>query len=412
MALYSVTTSNARLEYDTTKALEPSCFVIDSNHFINFWYGDSDYQYAQVFVVNTSTFAVTTAGAKFNFNTTGGYGMSCFKIDTNHFIGFYGGSGSDGYVQAFTVNTTTWAVTTANNPLEFDTDNCSEVKCYQIDATHFLGIWSNTSLQAQVFTVSTSTWAVTTANSRLQLDGDASGSMSCSPIDTNHFIVFWRGAIGTGSYPDGWVQVITVNTSTWAVTTAGASLDFDTTYNGGGLDNNCYQIDANHFINFWALYDSKWKGYVQTFTVNTSTWAVTTASARLNYDTQKAIGSSCFKIDTNHFINFWAGETTHSYTQSFTVNTSTYEVTTSAARLEFDTTVDSNGNHTCYKVDTNHFIDFWITADNNGMVQVFTVELSTAGPANVKTYKGLAAASVKSKKGLAIASIKSVKGLN
>lgn len=35
-----------------------------------------------------------------------------------------------------------------------------------------------------------------------------------------------------------------------------------------------------------------------------------------------------------------------------------------------------------------------------------------AGPANVKTYKGLAAASVKSKKGLAIASIKTAKGLN
>ena len=37
---------------------------------------------------------------------------------------------------------------------------------------------------------------------------------------------------------------------------------------------------------------------------------------------------------------------------------------------------------------------------------------AVVGPANVKTYKGLAAASVKSKKGLAIASIKTAKGLN
>lgn len=42
-----------------------------------------------------------------------------------------------------------------------------------------------------------------------------------------------------------------------------------------------------------------------------------------------------------------------------------------------------------------------------------TVNVTTiAGPANVKTYKGLVSASVKSKKGLAIASIKTAKGLN
>ena len=40
------------------------------------------------------------------------------------------------------------------------------------------------------------------------------------------------------------------------------------------------------------------------------------------------------------------------------------------------------------------------------------VETSSSGPANVKTYKGLAASFVKSKKGLVIASIKSAKGLN
>jgi hypothetical protein len=58
------------------------------------------------------------------------------------------------------------------------------------------------------------------------------------------------------------VQVFTVNTGTWAVTTAGAALEFDT--NNGNF-NSCYQIDSTNFINFWAGINND--GYVQAFTV-------------------------------------------------------------------------------------------------------------------------------------------------
>ena len=153
---------------------------------------------------------------------------------------------------------------------------------------------------------------------------------------------------------------------------------------------SCYKIDAAHFINFWGGADSD--GFVQVFTVNTSTWAVTTANSSLEFDTQHNYSNSCYQIDSNHFINFWSGAGDDGFTQVFTVNTSTWAVTTAAASLEFDT--QNCWYNSCYQVDTNHFINFWQGVDSDGYVQVFKVTLS-AGPSNLKTLNTVAKSSIK-----------------
>ena len=104
--------------------------------------------------------------------------------------------------------------------------------------------------------------------------------------------------------------------ATWAVTTAAASLKFEQVY---GYYNSCYQIDSNHFINFWGGAD--YDGFVQTFAVNTSTWAVTTAAASLEFDTVLGYYNSCYQIDSNHFINFWSGANGDGFVQTFVVTT-------------------------------------------------------------------------------------------
>ncbi len=258
-----------------------------------------------------TAWAVTTAADRLEFDTVSGQFNSCFRIDSNHFIKFGSGESSDGYVQAFAVNTTTWAVTTANAPLEFDTQYGQYSSCYQIDSNHFINFWSGEGNDGyvQVFTVNTSTWAVTTAADRLEFDTVLERWSSSHQIDSNHFINFWMGESS-----DGYVQVFTVNTSTWAVTTANAPLEFDTQY---GQYSSCYRIDSNHFINFWLGEANG--GYVQAFAVNTTTWAVTTANAPLEFDTVFGFYSSCYQIDSNHFINFWAGEGFGGYVQVFAV---------------------------------------------------------------------------------------------
>ena len=407
MAKYNVTTANSTLEFDTQELANPSIKAIDANHFIIFWQNASAAGSTQVVTVNTSTWAVTTANSVLAFSTSATW-CSCSKIDDNHFVNF-SNSNDGGKAQVCTVSTSTWAVTTSSSVLIYTTQVCYKNSSCKIDATHFINFYSSPHAtgngNVEIFAISTSTWAITTTNTPLVFETQSQNSLGSSYlIDTNHVIFFY--SMYDGSFHQK-VGVFTVNTTAWAVTTANAPLEFDT---GGGQENSCFKIDTNHFINFFCGGASGGElGYVQVFTVNTTTWAVTTAGDSLNYDTALGRTPSCYQIDANHFINFWAGSGLDGYVQVFEVNTSTWAVTTSVARLEFD--IVNGYQNSCFIIDSNHFINVWRGADNDGFAQVFTVDAGAVGPANVKTYKGLAAASVKSKKGLVIASIKSVKGV-
>lgn len=362
---YEVTTAAASLEFDTRDGLYNSCAQIDSNHFINFWQGGTGpVPFAQVIAVNTSTWAVTTAAASLTYDAGGTYN-SCVQIDTNHFINFWRTSTTEGVVQVFTVNTTTWAVTTAAASLTYDANVGGHQSAVKVDTNHFLVFFQSASADgfAQVIAVNTTTWAVTTAAASLEFDTQNSSYNSCCAIDTNHFINFWLGGATT---TDGFAQVFTVNTTTWAVTTAAASKLFDTDV---GSYNSCFMVDSTHFINFWQGVAGD--GFAQIFAVDTSTWAITTAGSPLEFDTADAAYNSCAKVDTNHFILFWAGPGTDGFVQVFAVNTSTWAITTTAASLEFDAV---NGTyHSCFRIDGAHFIDFWAGSGNDGFVQVLTV---------------------------------------
>jgi hypothetical protein len=406
MATWDVTTANSSLEFDTQNDTYNSCYQIDSNHFINFWLGGAATTdgFVQVFTVNTSTWAVTTANSSLQFDTDVGSYNSCYQIDSNHFINFWSGSGADGFVQVFTVNTTTWAVTTANSSLEFDTQNYYGGSTVAIDSNHFLLIWfggASYHSYAQVFTVNTTTWAVTTANSSLEIDTQSGGSVNCLKIDSNHFITFWTGY--SAIYDNtGVTQIIAVDTTTWAVTTAGSQLVFD---NRLHQYDSSAMIDTNHFIHIWSGYSGGYKSMAAIFEVNTSTWAISNYAslnlgAILNHN-------SCVIIDTNHVINFYQDSTSgDGFTQSYTVNTSTWAVTTSASSLEFDT--QDAAYNTSYKIDSNHFINFWAGPGSDGFVQVFSVEMVTSA---IKTINSLAKASIKTVNGLAIANVKTWNGL-
>ena len=341
---WNVTTAGSALEFDTTLMLWPAKpIAVDTNHFFVCYGGAGSDGFAEVLTVNTSTWAVTTAAARLEHDTQNGLHNSVSQIDTNHFIDFYLGSATttDGWAQVFTVNTSTWAVTTASARFLFDTDVGSHNSSHQVDANHFLNFWGGASADgfAQTFTVNTSTWAVTTASTQLEFDTQNCTYNSSAQIDTNHFVNVWLGGATT---TDLRAQVFTVNTSTWAVTTAAATLLFDTDV---GSWNSVLMVDSNHFINFWT--GASGDGFAQVLAINTSTWAVTTAAAQLEFDTQDHITNSktsVAKVDTNHFIHIWAGPDTAAgtaydgFAQIFEVNTTTWAVTTSTAVFEFETT--------------------------------------------------------------------------
>lgn len=402
MSAWAVTTANSALEFDTTVDYWNSCCKIDDNHFINFWTGGVEHGWVQTFAVNTSTWAVTTAAKSLEFDTRNGYYHSCAEIDDTHFINFWrGGASSYGYAQVFTVNTSTWAVTTANASLNFTPTTVAYNSCVKVDANHFINFWQDVSSGdgfVQSFTVNTTTWAVTTANSALEFETDNNLFNTCCQIDATHYLNFWQGVDA-----DGFAQVFTVNTTTWAVTTAASSLEFDT--RDFKRPSRTLAIDANHFIISWGGNNNYI--YSQVFAVNTSTWAVTTAGSIFTVTTQifNYYRSDLAPIDDNHFLISFAGADDDGYAQVLAVNTSTWAVTTAAAALEYDT---QEGNFPCLaQIDTSHFINFWSGVDSDGFVQTFAVELGGGGPANLKTLNTNAKSNIKTINTVAIASVKS-----
>lgn len=401
---WAVTTAASAFNFDTNAYSWGSSVLIDANHVVLFYLGGSGTAdgWATVFTVNTTTWAITTASTPFSYDTNVGSRNTAYKFDTNHFINAWASGGSDGFVQAFTVNTTTWAVTTSGSSLEFDTQQFNWGNITGIDANHFLLIWGDVNyyVVAQTFAVNTSTWAITTSSSILTLEGEAAYGAypNCKKVDTNHFIAFWSG----GS-DDGFAQILTVNTSTWAVTTAAVALEFDSSYSNYIY---CAEIDSYNFVSFYQSYLTPLRSQPKinsaiSFTINTTSWAITTTSDRLGFSTQGGndyVWNSCLKIDTAHFIDFFGG---WPYAQNTYLSALAQVVTLSVPSLPTVSTQDSTavtktsftGNGTisnigsanaikrglCYKVGTSGdatFVDGGVLENGSFGAEAFDLPIS------------------------------------
>lgn len=384
MANWDVTTAATPLTYTAyyTFLSKPGIVLVDSNHVL-VTHGDSSGDgIAQVFTVNTSTWAVTTANTSLEFDTADCDYVDLVAIDTNHFLNVWTGPGSDGWAQVLTVNTTTWAVTTANASLEFDTAQGTYVQAEKIDDNHFMVVWAGNGNDgfAQVFTVNTTTWAVTTAADRQEWNASNSTYNSTVKVDTNHFMV-----VSAQLASDGFAQVLTVNTTTWAVTTSAAAFEFDTQ---DIYFSSVIEVDPTHYLVFWQTANQTQKN-AQVLTVNTTTWAVTTAAALTSIDPDA--GSSIYdmenlvQIDTNHFLSaytYTTGSLTNpAYNEVFEVNTTTWAVSTVGAKLAVDASENYySSNFGLAKIDTSHYFMIWISAANDlGRAQVLNVEVPSSG---------------------------------
>lgn len=384
MANYDVTTASSALEFDTVQAIHiAKPIAIDTNHFIASWGGEGGDGYAQVFEVDTTTWAVTTAGARLEFDTTLGHYNQIQKIDTNHYFIAWSGSGNDGYVQVLNVDTTTWAVTTAAASLEWEVALSRWQSVVPVDTNHFVMFTEGNASDgfAVVFAVDTTTWAVTTT-SVLEFDTRNSSWNTACMIDTNHFVNFW---LGGATAVDSFAQVFTVNTTTWAVTTAAAAKQWITT--NVALNMQAYKVDTNHFITFYQDQTST-DGFVQVFTVNTTTWAVTTASSVLEFDTQDyqtAGNGAISRVDTNHFLFTWAsvdtaaGAAHDGFAQVFAVNTTTWAVTTAAASIEYETTQgEYPATSEIIAGSTNKYLLLFSGSGDDGFAQTLSVEIPSS----------------------------------
>lgn len=370
MANWDITAFGSALEFDTSNGeLNFGCRV-DDTHVLNFWEGNSS-AFAQVFSVNKSTGAMTAIGSPLNIGgATFFEGGSAIQIDGSHYlVSWLGASNKSAGVQVFEVNLSTWAVSALGSRLALSgasSGGYSSVAHLQ-GTKYVVSFFDSTRAFLTMVDVNGSTWAVTSAGSNFD-KGNGSGTSGESRnfevrrISNTRFILFWAGS---GS--DGFVQTFSVNESTWAITAVGSELEFDTS-NGTHL--SVGQIDDLNYICAWT--GAGGDGFVQTFTVNPSTFAVTANGTALEFDTSDGTHNSITKIDDTHYANGWTGSGSDGFTQVFEVNPSTMAVSAVGTRLEFDTS-DGTFIHTQY-MGGGVLVIFWTGPGSDGFVRSFQVE--------------------------------------
>lgn len=317
---------------------------------------------------------ITKLSSDVEFDTTNGTYNTSAKIDSTHIINAWTGTDGDGFIQAFSLNPATGVVAAIGSPLEFDTENNIGSSIVQVDANHFLLVWrgglTGSHLKGQIFTVNLSTWAVTAEGSPLAITGAGGGAGGPDVIflqGTKYVVAFAESAINNA-------MVLNVNTSTWAVTAAGSALGFHNTVSSVSAKSYALsKIADDRFICFWTGFGDD--GFVQTFSVNTSTWAISEVGSEVEFDTTNATYLTCSQIDQYHYIAAWSGSGADGFARAFTVNSSTYAVTAEGTALEFDTV---NGTfNSLAKVDANHFVNAWAGSGIDGFIRVLEVNLST-----------------------------------
>jgi hypothetical protein len=105
MAAYDITTASSILEYETQFGIYPAAVLMDANHVFLIFGGVGGDATVQMFTVNTSTWAITTAAAP-KENGQIGYFNNAAKLDATHVLTVCG-NGASKLAGVVGVNTST-----------------------------------------------------------------------------------------------------------------------------------------------------------------------------------------------------------------------------------------------------------------------------------------------------------------
>lgn len=304
----------------STPARFLSAAKVDDDHIIVFWVDNvTNNRKAQVMLVSQETGGVVPVGTAFVFYATLGTNQNtCIRINSTHFMNIWGGDAStDVYAQVFAVNATTFEVTAAGTAFNFSPSSSATTFGLQlVDSNHVIAFYNrDTNQVARILEINLSTWAITQPGSLLTYEATAAGYNKAATVDSTHFLNTWNGKI----------QCFSVNTGTWAITAIGTALTYD---NSGSNYASLVSVgDGTHFINFFKSNVTVNAGIAQVFTVNLSTFAVTTVGTPLQFASLANSNAAVSSGDCLHFVNFWEDGTNNGYTQIFAYNAGTFAIT-------------------------------------------------------------------------------------
>jgi type II secretory pathway pseudopilin PulG len=314
------------LEFDLLSGLEPALVHMSGTKYLCAYRGDNDDGFACILTVNPVDWSVSAASF-LEYDTKSGITPALARIDDTHFLCAYQGDKGDGWSRV--LYETTPGELTAGPSEEFDTADCVYPVLSQIDAGHYLCAYAQESsmlVRSVVLIVDTISWAIN-GGIVTEFASDTYAKPGLARIDETHYLCTYTGP-GAGFY--GRAVVLTVNTTDWTVTTE-TPCDFLTEL---VREPTLAKIDETHYLCVYR--DFNFAGYAIVLTVDTSTWAVSKEPASsLFLETQADGQHALCQIDNTNFLCAYTGQNYKGQAVVLTVDTGSWSLSQKPAS-QFD----------------------------------------------------------------------------
>ena len=348
-------TAKTPFEFNIFDGRDPALVQIDDTHYLCAYRGWGGIGKAVVLNVNTTTWTISrsvTETFAFEAETP-----ALVQIDNSNYLCAYEGNRDDGWAVILTVDPITWMIT-KGTPFEFDPSRGETPALAKIDDTHYLCAYEGDRDDgwAVVLTVDTDTREVfVEETSFFEFDTRKGITPALSKIDDTHYLCAY-----SGDRDDGWAVVLTVNTSTWAVTKK-TPYEFD---NQKGKTPALSKMDNTHYL--CAYSGDRDDGWAVVLTVNTGTWAVTKKTP-YEFDTQKGMTPALSRIDDVNSLCAYTGDGDDGWSVLLTVDPITWAIS-KGTPLEYDT---SNGESPALeKIDDNYHLCVYQGKNDDGWAVV------------------------------------------
>jgi len=299
-----------------------------------------------------------SSGTPFEYDASLGQTPALAKIDSTHYLCAYSGPGDDGWAVVLTVNTGTWSIT-SETPFEYDGQMGINPALAKIDDNHYLCVYADKFSDgwAVVLTVNTSTWSIT-SETPFEYDGEMGINPALAKINDNHYLCVY-----TDKLTNGQAVVLTLDTDTWEITKE-TPFEYDTDY---GETPALAKINDSHYL---CVYTNKFSdGQAVVLTVNTSTWDITKETP-LEYDTSNSKTPALTQIDSTHFLCAYDGPDSGGWAVVLTVNTGDWSISKETA-FEYDSA--SGMAPDLAQIDPNDYLCAYAGPASTGYAVVLSV---------------------------------------
>lgn len=377
---YDVTALDSVLEHDTSNGTYNAICKYDTDRICLMWKGASN-GLIRCFSVDPVSGALAGLGTAAILEAAAGIsgGTEVIKIDSTHVLALWNSDQNNkinGRIYSIDGSGNLTALGAAMTELAAPATG-TPVRAVLVDATHVLVVYytgGTTTFTAKIFTVNTSTGAIAGVGTAYETTTWIRPA-TLEMLDSTHAL-----CMGGSSPDDAALKVLTINTSTWAVTLAAAT----TVVSGITIDafgGVVVDEDASPII-CAGIYINSSGGttgtVLITFSINTSTWAATlidteqldTATTTPNDRIYKGMA----KIDDTHIVMFYKGTDGDGFAKSYEVDASGN--LTLLSTLEFDT--DLNQDNAVVEIATNKFVNAWAGTAADGMIRAFETVIAVS----------------------------------